>query len=114
MAQLSGIARALVRIIFGTDLPTGTHAEALQHYRRATELNPTRMIHRWAALLDTSQHCSLEGSPAWYVSAVLAGGLASSIPLTREGALFSAECAVLSGIHHALLLVPPRWRKYMS
>ncbi len=46
MAQLSGIARALVRIIFGTDLPTGTHAEALQHYRRATELNPTRMIHR--------------------------------------------------------------------
>ena len=50
MAQLSGIARALVRIIFGTDLPTGTHREALQHYRRATQLNPTRMIHRWALL----------------------------------------------------------------
>ena len=46
MAQLSGIARALVRIIFGTELPTGTHAEALQHYRRAAELNPGRMIHK--------------------------------------------------------------------
>ena len=46
MAQLSGIARALVRIIFGTELPTGTHAEALQHYRRASELNPGRMIHK--------------------------------------------------------------------
>ncbi len=59
MAQLSGIARALVRIIFGTDLPTGTHAEALQHYRRATELNPTRMIHRWAAL------CAMSSSACW-------------------------------------------------
>ena len=46
MAQLSGIARALVRIIFGTELPTGTHAEALAHYRRAAALNPRRMIHK--------------------------------------------------------------------
>ena len=57
MAQLSGIARALVRIVFGTDLPTGTHAEALQHYRRATELNPTRMIHRCAARLEPCRLC---------------------------------------------------------
>ena len=76
MAQLSGIARALVRIIFGTDLPTGTHAEALQHYRRATELNPTRMIHRWIASLDLSKQWLLGGSPAWSDSAVLAGRLA--------------------------------------
>lgn len=56
MAQLSGFARALVRIIFGTELPAGTHSEALQHYRRATELNPTRMIHRWAPAVHAIKH----------------------------------------------------------
>ena len=32
--------------MFGTELPPGTHADALVHYTRAAELNPRRLAHR--------------------------------------------------------------------
>ena len=32
--------------MFGTELPPGTHADALVHYTRAAELNPERLAHR--------------------------------------------------------------------
>lgn len=48
MAQLNVVVRTLIRIAFGTALPSGTHQDALQSYTRATELNPERLIHRQA------------------------------------------------------------------
>jgi len=48
MAQLNVVARTLIRLAFGTALPSGTHQDALESYARATELNPGRLIHRWA------------------------------------------------------------------
>lgn len=47
MANLNGIVRALIRLMYGTDLAPGSHAEALNHYRRAAELNPSRLVHRY-------------------------------------------------------------------
>lgn len=35
-----------MRHMFGTELPPGTHADALAHYTRAAELNPRRLAHR--------------------------------------------------------------------
>ena len=49
MAQLNGVARALIRMAFGTSLSPGSHQEALACYLRAAELNPTRLIHRCCA-----------------------------------------------------------------
>ena len=46
MANLNSIARTLIRLVYGADLPAGTHREALDHYRSAARLAPTRMIHR--------------------------------------------------------------------
>ncbi|BDA42221.1 probable regulator of microtubule dynamics protein 3 [Coccomyxa sp. Obi] len=46
MANINGIVRALIRIMYGTDLATGSHAAALHHYRKAAELNPHRLVHR--------------------------------------------------------------------
>ena len=46
MAQLNSIARALIRMAFGTALSPGSHNEALTSYLRAAELNPHRLIHR--------------------------------------------------------------------
>lgn len=48
MAQLNVVVRTLIRIAFGTALPSGTHQDALESYKRATELNPGRLIHRQA------------------------------------------------------------------
>ena len=48
MANLNSIARMLIRLMYGADLPPGTHREALEHYRTATRLAPTRLIHRCA------------------------------------------------------------------
>jgi hypothetical protein len=48
MANINGVVRALIRLMYGTDLATGTHADALCHYRRAAELNPARLVHRCA------------------------------------------------------------------
>jgi hypothetical protein len=46
MANLNTIVRTLIRLMYGADLPPGTHREALEHYRTATRLAPTRLIHR--------------------------------------------------------------------
>ena len=48
MAQLNVVVRTLIRIAFGTALPSGTHQDALQSYVRATQLRPERLIHRQA------------------------------------------------------------------
>ncbi|KAK9822505.1 hypothetical protein WJX81_006973 [Elliptochloris bilobata] len=45
MAQLNSVVRFLVRHMYGTELPPGTHADALMHYTRAAELNPRRLAH---------------------------------------------------------------------
>lgn len=50
MANLNGIVRTLIRLMYGTDLAPGTHLEALNHYRRASELNPNRLVHRSVAI----------------------------------------------------------------
>ena len=49
MAALNGIARALIRMAFGTALSPGSHEEALVSYLRAAELKPDRLIHRCTA-----------------------------------------------------------------
>ena len=46
MAQINPILRTLVRLMYGTALSPGTHAEALASFQRAQELNPRRLIHR--------------------------------------------------------------------
>lgn len=46
MAQLNVIARTLIRIAFGTALPSGSHADALVSYSTACQLAPHRLIHR--------------------------------------------------------------------
>jgi hypothetical protein len=53
MANLNGIVRTLIRLMYGTDLAPGTHLEALNHYRRAAELNPQRLVHRCAPLFPS-------------------------------------------------------------
>lgn len=57
MANINGVVRALIRLMYGTDLATGTHADALCHYRRAAELNPARLVHRCALVhFETHVH----------------------------------------------------------
>lgn len=46
MAQINPILRTLVRLMYGTALSPGTHAEALASFQRAAQLNPRRLIHR--------------------------------------------------------------------
>ena len=46
MAQLNVVVRTIIRLAFGTALPSGTHQDALVSYRKATELCPERLIHR--------------------------------------------------------------------
>ena len=46
MAQINPLLRTLVRIMYGTALSPGTHADALASYQRATALAPHRLIHR--------------------------------------------------------------------
>ncbi len=48
MANLNSIVRTLIRLMYGAELPPGTHAESLQHYRAACALNPTRLVHKCA------------------------------------------------------------------
>lgn len=48
MANLNSIVRALIKLMYGADLPPGTHAQALQHYRAACALDPARLVHRRA------------------------------------------------------------------
>ena len=48
MAQLNVVVRTLIRLAFGTALPPGSHQDALQSYRKATQLCPERLIHRQA------------------------------------------------------------------
>ena len=48
MAQLNVVVRTLIRIAFGTALPSGNHADALESYKQATRLSPERLIHRFA------------------------------------------------------------------
>lgn len=61
MAQLNVVARTLIRIAFGTALPTGTHQDALQSYIRATEINPKRLIHRQASWVSGKNSITSEG-----------------------------------------------------
>lgn len=46
MAQINPLLRTLVRLMYGTTLSPGTHADALASYVRAVELAPQRLIHR--------------------------------------------------------------------
>ena len=48
MAQLNVVVRTLIRVMWGTALPPGTHADALLSYNEAVRLNPNRLVHRWA------------------------------------------------------------------
>lgn len=49
MAQINVVLRTLVRIMYGTALAPGTRQDALASFKRAAELAPERLIHRWAA-----------------------------------------------------------------
>jgi hypothetical protein len=42
VAQLNFVVRALIRVMYGTALQPGSHAEAAAAYRRAAQLNPQR------------------------------------------------------------------------
>ena len=55
MAQLNVVVRTLIRLAFGTALPPGSHQDALQSYRKATQLCPERLIHRRAHSNDQLQ-----------------------------------------------------------
>ena len=46
MAQLNGMVRYLIRLMYGTQLAPASHVEAVRHYEHATRLNPRRLIHR--------------------------------------------------------------------
>lgn len=46
MAQLNSIVRTLIRLVYGTSLASGSFTEALECYRKAAELNPTRLVHK--------------------------------------------------------------------
>eukprot|EP00884_Botryococcus_braunii_P006378 jgi/Botrbrau1/15741/Bobra.4_1s0109.1 len=46
MAQLNSIVRTLIRFVYGTSLASGSFTEALDCYRKAAELNPSRLVHR--------------------------------------------------------------------
>ena len=45
MAKQNFVVRALVKVLFGTELPPGSFQEALQCYQRAVALRPSRLIH---------------------------------------------------------------------
>jgi predicted Zn-dependent protease len=45
VAQLNFVVRALIRVMYGTALQPGSHAEAAAAYRRAAQLNPQRLVH---------------------------------------------------------------------
>ena len=45
MPQLNFVARALVRVLYGTTLQPGSHVEAAAAYRRAAALVPERLVH---------------------------------------------------------------------
>jgi hypothetical protein len=47
MAQLNSVVRTLIRFVYGTSLASGSFTEALECYRKAAELNPTRLVHKW-------------------------------------------------------------------
>ena len=44
-AQLNFVVRALIRVMYGTALQPGSHAEAAAAYRRAARLAPQRLVH---------------------------------------------------------------------
>lgn len=45
-AQVNRFVRALIRVVYGDTLGSGSHESALQYFRKAAELNPTRLVHR--------------------------------------------------------------------
>ncbi len=45
MAQLNMMVRTLIRVAFGTNLPSGTTQDALASYQQAAKLNPTCVAH---------------------------------------------------------------------
>jgi tetratricopeptide (TPR) repeat protein len=81
MAQINGLLRALVRIMYGTALAPGTRQDALASFRRAVELAPGRLIHRVEAgrvhlelgqvaegveQLEAALECEVEDINAWH------------------------------------------------
>lgn len=52
MAQLNSIVRTLIRLMYGTSLASGSFTEALECYRKAAELNPTRLVHKYVLLVE--------------------------------------------------------------
>ena len=48
MANLNSIARTLIRLMYGADLPNVTHREAHAHYRTATRMATSGLIRRCA------------------------------------------------------------------
>ena len=74
MAQINVVLRTLVRIMYGTALMPGTRADALASFRRAAELAPQRLIHRWVLSSNFQVHfkatleagrVALESGRAW-------------------------------------------------
>jgi DICT domain-containing protein len=47
MAQINFVVRQLIRLVYGAALAPGTFQEALEEFQKASELNPTKLIHRW-------------------------------------------------------------------
>ena len=46
LLQLNFMVRTLIRVMYGTALEPGSHAEAAAAYQRAVDLAPGRLVHR--------------------------------------------------------------------
>lgn len=45
-AQVNRFVRALIRVVYGDSLGVGSHQRALHYFKKAAELNPSRLVHR--------------------------------------------------------------------
>ena len=45
-AQVNRFVRALIRVVYGDSLGSGSHEKALQYFQKASELNPKRLVHK--------------------------------------------------------------------
>jgi len=45
-AQVNRFVRALIRVVYGDSLGSGSHEKALQYFQKASELNPRRLVHK--------------------------------------------------------------------
>ena len=102
MAKLNSVVRALVKLMYGAELPPGTHAQALVHYRRASELAPGRLVHRCGLFQPSVRRsiclqckrmpwprktigCSCDFAHAWHPPQMPLPVISSGVDLTHKG-----------------------------